>query len=242
MFIDLCASQYKHLLVYFVSHFRCQNSLQNHLVHFVVPGCGCFLVGGKLKLPTLLAGGKVDYQFLNGLPKIDESTKEYLFDAWSKIVTHGTSAQWNQDNYKEALGHILQGEYFRTFERVADLGLGTILTALKDRYGSIPGLRDYLKQLQNFKRRRGENIKACMYRLLELISLTDTTVPEDERETRKRVYMTDMLFKLVHDRTKAKLEHAQTIASRQSYRLPYNDLLQIAEDEENSAEAAYYDF
>ena len=98
---------------------------------------------------------------------------------------------------------------------------------LIDRFGSIHTIADKVKALDNLKRRDGEKIQSVMNRCAILIDATKHMVPENEREMRQKLLLTQNLLKLVKPKARSALMAHRASAARAGYNMGYKELLNI---------------
>ena len=155
-----------------------------------------------------------------------------LEEFWHKLLEYAESISLTEEATKKLLGMCLFGEPHRVFFDNKDKSLKEMLQILVDRFGAIHTIADKLKALENISRLEGEKIQATMNRCNILVDATKYLVPENEREMRQNVLMTQNLLKLVKPGAKNAIVAHRASAARAGYNLSYKELLNIAIDVE----------
>ena len=155
-----------------------------------------------------------------------------LEEFWHKLLEYAESISLTEEATKKLLGMCLFGEPHRVFFDNKNKSLKEMLQILVDRFGAIQNIADKLKALENISRLEGEKIQATMNRCNILVDATKYLVPENEREMRQNVLMTQNLLKLVKPKAKNAILMQRSSAARAGYNLSYKELLNIAIDAE----------
>ena len=125
-----------------------------------------------------------------------------------KMVAFGTEHRFNEANYMEAYGEVLQGKAYDFFNELKDAKktLPEIIDILKNCYVKDTSKADYRKKLFSFGRRVGENISTCMSRFSILLEHTQTFYPETLRNSRIPFEMKNALLSIVHPDVRRELD------------------------------------
>ena len=155
-----------------------------------------------------------------------------LEEFWNKLLLFVEAGNLNEAATKKLLGTLLFGEPYKAYMDNKDKSIKDILQILIDRFGSIHTIADKVKALDNLKRRDGEKIQSVMNRCAILIDATKHMVPENEREMRQKLLLTQNLLKLVKPKARSALMAHRASAARAGYNMGYKELLNIAIDAE----------
>ena len=199
----------------------------------------------KLPLPTFGAEDAVNAEAARlSIPCLgmDNSSKLYspqinqgtvtLEEFWNKLSLFVESEGLSEAGTKKLFGLLMFGEPYRAYFDNKDKPIKDILQILIDRFGSVHTIADKLKALDNMSRGDGEKIQGVMNRCNILVDATKYLVPENEREMRQNVLMTQNLLKLVKPKAKNAILMQRSSAARAGYNLSYKELLNIAIDAE----------
>jgi hypothetical protein len=87
---------------------------------------------------------------------------------WQKLLKYGSRNDYQESHYMEALGSILKNEAYETFMEFEETGksLEEILDYFANVYTKKRSLADDRKAVDEFTRRKGENIQGCMGRAI----------------------------------------------------------------------------
>ena len=199
----------------------------------------------KLPLPTFGTEDAVNAEAARlSIPCLgmDNSSKLYspqinqgivtLEEFWNKLSLFVEAEGLSEAGTKKLFGLLMFGEPYRAYFDNKDKPIKDILQILIDRFGSVHTIADKLKALDNMSRGDGEKIQGVMNRCNILVDATKYLVPENEREMRQNVLMTQNLLKLVKPKAKNAILMQRSSAARAGYNLSYKELLNIAIDAE----------
>ena len=199
----------------------------------------------KLPLPTFGTEDNINVETARmAIPCLgmDNSNKLYspqinqgavtLEEFWNKLSLFVEAEGLSEAATKKLFGILMFGEPYRAFFDNKDKPIKDILQILIDRFGSVHTIADKLKALDNMSRGDGEKIQGVMNRCNILVDATKYIVPENEREMRQNVLMTQNLLKLVKPKAKNAILMHRSSAARAGYNLSYKELLNIAIDAE----------
>ena len=148
-----------------------------------------------------------------------------LEEFWNKLLLFVEAGNLNEAATKKLLGTLLFVEPYKAYMDNKDESIKNILQILIDRFGSIHTIADKVKALDNLKRRDGEKIQSVMNRCAILIDATKHMVPENEREMRQKLLLTQNLLKLVKPKARSALMAHRASAARAGYNIEYKELL-----------------
>ena len=163
-----------------------------------------------------------------GVPIEGVSLEEF----WHKFTLFIESEKLNEEATKNLLAALMFGAPYKVYFDNKEKNVKEILQILIDRFGTLDTIADKLKSLECITRLEGEKLVGCLNRCSILIDATKYIVPENEREMRYNVLMTQNLLKLAKQKAKAQMLAHRATAARAGYNLSYKELLNIAIDSE----------
>ena len=191
-----------------------------------------------LKIPDYGDTDDFDIKYMRlSIPTFSNKEGEIsLKHFWMKCMNYSKQFKLSEKAIKDVLSNALHGEPYKVFFENQDESLEKILSALGSRFGDFKSIPDYIKTLDEIKRLPGENISSLMNRVQALINKTAAAYPENERETRHELLMTQFLLKLCSKRALNGIQLEREKCSRQGIILNYSQLFALARDIESYQE------
>ena len=133
----------------------------------------------------------LDLELFDLLPKFDPKTDK-IFNHWIRFITFTQCFKLTEPITLYCLKKKLLDEDVQKCEKYDLSSVLKILLYLKHKYGTFPKKEDYLKQFENFARRKNENIVSMAERAMYIIKSTHY----DKFEPNKSFYMAQAFKKL----------------------------------------------
>jgi len=189
----------------------------------------------KLIIPPFGQRDEVDTEELKiASVDFDGKSNVTIEEFWNKLSNYCSMKGFSEKACKEALSTMLHSEAFKIFHAKKNESLEVILKCLTARYGPLKSVEDYVLELDNFSRHKNENIESCIIRLEILLDKTETSVPVEERKTRKELLMNKHIMAIAHEKAKEVVVEQKSIALKQGIILSNEDIFEIIKTKEKN--------
>ena len=165
----------------------------------------------------------------------DLHPKQRLKYVWDKLLTYGWDNYFTEAEYLSALGMVLSGEPFETYNRCvrAKNNLMQTIEELTTFYESGSTINDIKRDLANFKRLAGETITKTMCRYRALVEkMRHEFTPEAWPEVRD-VKIITMIKQVVSKTTRQHIELEESRSTQRGYQVPIDEYIRWAEEHED---------
>ena len=151
-----------------------------------------------------------------------------------KLFAYGENRLFTHGTYELALGYILPGNLHEEFVTMREAGqsLQECCDFFITKYCKPDDPTSAMLELNRFKRKPDENIKAAMARYQALLLKAQVLFPPERRDAVKEERLTGALFDLVKPDTREHLKSKQRKPHRGNYFITYEQLLKLADDHE----------
>ena len=134
-------------------------------------GIGRYEEESYICIPQFGKEDKVDMKTIDALPTFNpKDIPPTLKEFWQKISQFIETAELTEKAAKLILQFRLQGEAHEVFEMNEEKPVGEIIRNLKESFGGFPTHTDFEEQMNNFRRRNNESLKAAMNRYQFIIN------------------------------------------------------------------------
>ena len=190
----------------------------------------------KLKSPNLGDQDTFNIEHARlAIPSFDATSKSVsLQEFWNKISNFAKRNKLSEIGIKGLFETLLNGQPYQVFYDNQDKNLDEVVKALSDRFGMIQTQADKLHLLETIKRAENESLASVMQRVSTLIDQTNSSYPENQRETRRSLMMSNYLLQLCSKKARDACSFQRSKMERSGIILEYEQLFQICQDVENT--------
>ena len=195
----------------------------------------------SLKTPLLIPAPK-DYQLnpQRTLPreivtvtgKFNPSQDKADFtQIWNKLTSYGNTHYFTEDDYKTALGYILEGDAYTSFESMVDDNntLEYIIDYFAKVYGRKRSITKDKQAIDGFTRLRNEPLDICMHRSLIAIDRLQHLYSKEEWPAIRALFRKNILTQIISDDTKRHiLLEEDDILEKTGLQVPIDKMIEMA--------------
>ena len=188
-----------------------------------------------IEMPKMKKGhSSIKEHMLGPLLKIAKESDDNFPILWRKLRLCGETLGFNELNYRQCLPVILPPKILDSFEVFKHYPFQDLLMKLAQIHGS-PQLADRMSELQAFKRLPDETLGQAMGRYMILLSRTEASYPEEERETRNNLEMIETLRSICNDEAKKDIKLLILMKGKKGLRASYQEMYDLAMTHETLA-------
>ena len=169
----------------------------------------------------------------SAVPTCTGSTGDVTFkEMFTKLTLYGQQKRFSENNYRQAMGILLQGEAYALYQKSMHLSTDEIITTFKTMYVSGDTSSDSQEEAKTFERKSNESLRAAMTRYkLILMRLHNSRDPRQNDE-RNNIKCEQALLILCSRTARIKLEKMELESLQYGTSYTWEDMLNAAEAEE----------
>ena len=175
---------------------------------------------------------RLDYNDMKTIPRMTSTNNVDITEVIKKLVNHSDEANWGEGNFRTALGKVLAGDHFETFDTHQNKPVHEILEILARTYASGQTMPERQSRLDSFRRKDGETITQAMARYETLLTKVEIAYPVLRRKAIKEAKMENTLESICSKEALITIRKKKQQALQRGTHLEFEDILKIATDNE----------
>ena len=175
---------------------------------------------------------RLDYADLKTIPRMTSTNNVNITEVIKKLVSHSNDADWGEDNFKSALGTVLAGDHFETFDIHKHRPVSEIIEILAKTYASGHTMPERQILLDSFRRKTGEILSQAMARYENLLAKVEIAYPLAKRQAMKEAKMETTLEANCSKEALICIRKKKQQALQRGTHLDYQEVLKIATEHE----------